>query len=217
MFEAIHARLRQSLFFQRFTAFTRVLLAIGFIPPGMKKVLGQPFTSLPTTNSVGYFFDAFFQAHEYYLFVGLAQVLAGLLLLFPMTATLGAVLYLPIIINIAVITISIGFKGTWLITLLMSLACMYLLVWDFDKIKAVFPNMRVKISTLGSREYITQASFWATAGMLVYSVFAFANVANVWDQLGIKGLVVVAAAGACFGLVLGWHVNRMPRKVEGAR
>ena len=122
-----------------FTTFTRVALAIGFLPSGMTKVLGRPFTQLdPETSAVGYFFDAFFQAEEYYAFVGIGQVLAAVLLLVPRFSFLGAVLYLPIIANIFVITASIGFRGTWLITLLMLCANVYLLFWDWERVRAAF-------------------------------------------------------------------------------
>ena len=43
-------------------AFFRILLAAGFIPPGLQKVVGHRFTSLGVDTPVGYFFDAFFQA-----------------------------------------------------------------------------------------------------------------------------------------------------------
>ena len=70
------------------------------------KILGQPFTALPSTDPVGYFFAGFFSAHGY--FRGVAQWVAAGLLLIPRTATPGALLYLPIIVNIFVITMAIG-------------------------------------------------------------------------------------------------------------
>jgi hypothetical protein len=137
--DRLHARVIANVWLQLFTGIVRVLLAIGFILPGMTKVLGNRFTSLPVTTPVGSFFDAFFQAHEYYIFVGTAQVLAGILLLFRRTTTLGAVLYLPIILNIFVITVSIGFALTEMITGLMTLANVYLLCWDYDRWKGLLP------------------------------------------------------------------------------
>ena len=47
----------------------------------------------------------------YWNFLGFSQVLAGILILIPATATLGAVAFFPIILNVTVITISVGFKG----------------------------------------------------------------------------------------------------------
>lgn len=121
-----------------FTAATRLLLAIGFIPPGLRKALGHRFTQIPPEGSaVGLFFEGFFQSGEYYGFVGLMQVAAGVLLLVPGTALLGAVLYLPIIANIFVITVAMQFRGTWVIAGAMLLANLYLLAWDYDRLRTV--------------------------------------------------------------------------------
>jgi hypothetical protein len=50
------------------------------------------------------------------------QLTAAALLLLPWTATLGAVVYLPIILNIFVITVAVGFGGTQVVSGLMLLA-----------------------------------------------------------------------------------------------
>ncbi|MEM7382412.1 MAG: hypothetical protein AAF361_14635 [Bacteroidota bacterium] len=175
----------------------------------MTKLLGNPFTSLPTSNPVGYFFDAFFQASEYYVFVGATQVLAGLLLLFPVTATLGAIVYFPIILNIAIITFAIGFKGTWVITLLMTTACLYLLVWDYDKFKSLLPKRHVRNELFKRKEYVFQFSFWAILGVISYAVAARWGIVGLWNQLGYTGLVLLGAAGGVFGLFLAWHLQKM--------
>ena len=137
--DRLHARACRSVWLQRFTVLTRVLLAAGFIPPGLTKLAGHRFTLLGPDDPVGYFFDAFFQAGAFYGFVGAMQVLAGVLLLVPRTATLGAVLYLPIISNIFVITVAMHFRGTWAIAGLMTLACLWLLAWDYDRLKPLLP------------------------------------------------------------------------------
>lgn len=53
----------------------------------------------------------------------------------PRTATIGALVYFPLILNIFVITVSLHFRGTPFITGLMLLASIYLLCWDYDKLK----------------------------------------------------------------------------------
>ena len=121
-----------------FTVATRLLLAIGFIPPGLRKALGYRFTLIPPEGSaVGLFFEGFFQSGEYYGFVGLIQIAAGVMLLVPSTALLGALLYLPIIVNIFVITVAMEFRGTWVIVGGMLLANLYLLAWDYDRLRTV--------------------------------------------------------------------------------
>src|SRR6185295_8799078 len=129
-----HQRLIDSPWRRTLTIVVRVLLALGFMPSGWVKLAGHRFTTLPVSDPVGYFFDGFFSAQPYYRFVGAAQLTAALLLLFPRTAALGAAIYFPIILNIFVITLSIGdaFGGTRIITGLMLVATSYLLLWDYD-------------------------------------------------------------------------------------
>ena len=43
-----------------FTVCVRVLLALAFVPSGLVKILGEPFTTLPVSDPVGYFFAGFF-------------------------------------------------------------------------------------------------------------------------------------------------------------
>jgi uncharacterized membrane protein YphA (DoxX/SURF4 family) len=114
--DRLHAWVVGSPLLRVFTAVTRVLLAMAFLPSGLTKALGRRFTTLPVTDPVGYFFDGFFSAPGYYRFVGVLQLVAAALLMIPRTAALGAVVYLPIILNIFVITVSVNFGGTILIT-----------------------------------------------------------------------------------------------------
>lgn len=132
------ARVRQDKFLRIFTTFTRVLLALGFVPSGLKKVLYERFTQLGIDNPVGFFFEALYQTGFYYRFIGLAQTSAAILLLIPRTAFVGAMLYFPIILNIFIITVSMDFRGTPFITGAMLLANLYLLGWDYDRLKRIF-------------------------------------------------------------------------------
>lgn len=114
---------------------TRVLLALGFTPSGLTKLLGNRFTILSPETPVGFFFEALYRSGFYWNFIGACQLFAALLLLIPRTATLGALVYFPLILNIFVITVSLHFTGTPVITGLMLLASIYLLCWDADKLK----------------------------------------------------------------------------------
>ena len=114
--DGVHASITRRWYLQLFTAFTRCLLAIGFIPPSIPKIMHRPFTVLPDSNPVGHYFNALYQTGFYYEFVGWSQIIAAMLLLLPRTAHIGSLMFLPIIVNIAVLTCSVGFKGTWLVT-----------------------------------------------------------------------------------------------------
>ena len=135
-----HAQAVRSRWLLVFTAVTRVLLALAFIPSGLTKVAGHRFTIAPITTPGGYFFDGFFSALGYYRFVGIAQLVAAALLLLPSTAALGAVVYFPIIVNIFVITVALGFDGTPFVAGAMLLANIYLLCWDYDRWKDLLPH-----------------------------------------------------------------------------
>jgi uncharacterized membrane protein YphA (DoxX/SURF4 family) len=130
-----HARVRRERLLNIFTVFTRILLALAFTPSGITKVLGNRFTILGLDNPVGFFFEAMYRTGFYWRFLGLCQLGAALLLLIPRTATIGALVYFPLALNIFVITVSLEFRGTPFITGLMLLANIYLLCWDYDKLK----------------------------------------------------------------------------------
>lgn len=137
-FDLSLSSLKQNKWLRRFTVMTRVLLALGFTPSGLTKLLGNRFTLLGPETPVGYFFEALYRSGFYWNFIGACQLLAAILLLMPRTATLGALVYFPLILNIFVITVSLHFTGTPVITGLMLLASIYLLCWDADKLKALF-------------------------------------------------------------------------------
>lgn len=132
-----HERVKQQRYLKVFTILTRVLLALGFLPSGLTKVLGNRFTILGIDNPVGFFFEAMYRTGFYWRFLGLCQLAAAALLLIPKTATIGALVYFPLILNIFVITVSLHFTGTPFITGLMLLANLYLLCWDYDKLKSL--------------------------------------------------------------------------------
>lgn len=205
--DPLHARLRAAPFLHRFTAVTRLLLALSFIPSGLTKVLGQPFTALPTTNPVGYFFDAFFQAHEFYVFIGVAQLTAAVLLLIPRTALLGALLYFPIALNITVITTAMGFKGTWLIASLMTLGGLYLLFWDYERLKPLFIRRDAGRHTFDRSEYVREVVIWSAVGIIAYGAAALIGLANLWTTVGPAGFGVCAVAGALFGVAVAIHLR----------
>ena len=119
-----------------FAVFCRVALALGFIPSGIVKVMGQRFTALPSNHPLGHYFDALQLTGFYYTFIGVSQLTAALLLLIPRTTFLGAILYFPIILNICVLTYAIRFEGTRIATLML-LANVYLLCWDYARLKYV--------------------------------------------------------------------------------
>jgi hypothetical protein len=132
--------LRSIPFLYRFTLGTRTLLAIGFIPTGMVKLLGYRFTNMSVESDLGAFFEILYQTQPYWQFLGFTQVLAGILVLIPATAALGALLFLGIMVNIFIITLSYYFAYTPVITFLMLLATIWLILWDYHRFRRLIFN-----------------------------------------------------------------------------
>ena len=136
--EALYDEAKGNRWLRYFTVFCRVALALGFIPSGFVKVMGERFTALPSNHPLGQYFDALYLTGYYYTSIGVAQLTAALLLLIPRTALLGAMIYFPIILNICILTYSTRFAGTRIVTIML-LACVYLLCWNYDRLKYILP------------------------------------------------------------------------------
>ena len=201
--DSIHFRAIKNIWLQRLTAFTRVLLAVGFVPPSVVKIVHKPFSVLLDSNPVGHYFNALYETDFYYEFLGWAQLTAALLLLFPRTAHIGALMFLPIIVNIAVLTTSVGFAGTWLITILMSLAATYLVFWEYDRLKPIlFYKRREKVNFF-KREFVWLPVFFALGGVAMAGLWAFIRLGNFHNYL-LVGLIL-SIFGFVFGLVVATH------------
>lgn len=206
--DKLHGSVTRNRFLQLFTAFTRILLAIGFIPPSYKKIIGQPFTVLPDSHPVGHYFNALYQTGFYYEFIGWGQMIAALLLLFPRTAHLGALAFFPIILNIAVLTSSVGFVGTNYITALMLLACTYLLAWDYDRLKPILFYRRKENSDRFKFQFLIIPLFFALGGIIFSILITLLKIGNLQaNAFFIAG--VLGAVGAVFGLIVSLHLRFM--------
>jgi len=134
-----HAEVRGNKWMRYFTTFTRLALVAGFLPPGYVKIIGERFTDLHNNQPMGHYLEALHHTGYYYTFIGYAQILAAILLLIPRTVVLGVLLYLPIILNICILSFAVRFEGSLLTAPLMVIACVYLLCWNYDRIKFIFP------------------------------------------------------------------------------
>lgn len=167
MLSSIYVRIRTFYKLNLLVWLTRYLLAFAFIPSGMKKVLGQRFTSIGTDNPIGYFFEALFRSGMYWNFLGWGQLIAAILMMSQLFATLGNLIFFFIITNIFFITVSMHFTGTWFIALLMFFASTCLLLWDANRLQYI-------ISKKGFLEIshdvtLPEASkIWQVSGILLF-------------------------------------------------
>ncbi|CAM4004653.1 hypothetical protein SAMN06265348_101114 [Pedobacter westerhofensis] len=137
--DELHAKVRSNKWMGYFTTFTRLALVAGFLMAGYVKISGERFTDLHNNQPMGHFLEALYHTGYYYTFIGYAQILAALLLLVPRTVVLGTLLYLPIILNICILSLAVRFEGSLLTAPLMVIACIYLLCWHYDRIKYILP------------------------------------------------------------------------------
>ncbi|MBL7913659.1 MAG: DoxX family protein [Bacteroidia bacterium] len=157
--DKIHYKVKSNKWYRYFAVFNRIILAAGFIPSGLTKVFDERFTSLSVKHPMGNYLESLYHTGYYYPFIGYVQVAAAILLLIPRTATLGAVLYFPIILNICVLSLAVGFDGSLVTSPLMVLANLYLLCWDYDKLKFIMPFVKNNASSNGSLQSATSNKF----------------------------------------------------------
>lgn len=206
--DRLFVAVRRVPFFLRLTCFTRILLAAGFVPTGMIKLAGRRFTLLPVDSPIGAFFEAMYQTGPYWQFLGASQLLAGLLLLVPSQAHLGALLFLPIMTNIFVVTVALGFKGTPVVTGLMLLAVVYLCAWDYHRIRAVFTQRPWPAGRVVPRlelERLERIGFAVFAAALL--VF-FSATRSIASPLAVRFVIAVGVLAGLFTLLRFLTVGR---------
>src|SRR6185312_172919 len=142
--EEIYYEAKSDKWFKGFAVFCRIALALSFLPAGYVKIMGERFAAgLPSNNPLGHYLDALHLTGYYYTFIGIVQIITAILLLIPRTSLLGALMYFPIIVNICVLTYSTRFDGTRVVTMML-LANLFLLVWNYDRLKYILPFKQVK-------------------------------------------------------------------------
>jgi hypothetical protein len=193
----------------RFTLMNRLLLAMAFLPTGLVKATGQRFTLLPLDNPVGFFFEAMYRTGPWWVFIGVLQVGAAIVLL-PATATVGALLVLPIAVSILLITWGVGFGNTVLIAAGMVLSATYLVYWDGDRVwdaAARLVGPRAGPPLLAGVTRVERAGWVLGAGC---GIALFLTTRGFLPTTLRPGLFVAGLAGA--GLVLaGWLVGAWRR------
>lgn len=206
-----HAWARGQPWLGRFTLMNRLLLAMAFIPTGLVKATGQRFTVLPVEHPVGFFFEAMYRTGPFWHFIGLMQIAAAVCLLVPATATLGAVIFLPIVLSIFLITWGVGFQGTVWVTGGMLLAAVYLVCWDGDRI------WRAGAQLLGRRRgpgllegaHIVEKVGWGLGGAVGIALFM---ITRGFVPGTLTGPLLITGAGAAGLVLVGWVLGALARR-----
>lgn len=162
-------KLKTYTFFKLTVIYLRYLIGFAFVFASVVKIKGERFTTLPTDTPVGYFFEAMYQSGFYWKFLGWSQLIAGILLMTQRFASIGAMVFFPIILNITLITHSVNFgTGTPTVTTLMLLGTLYLLLWDYRKWIILFQqDHRIKLDlTQTPQDKFMTHSVWITTGVI---------------------------------------------------
>ena len=121
---------KNNLWLQLLVIFSRYGLGAAFVFASIIKIKGKRFTSESQEDAAfgtfGNFFESMFQTGLYWEFLGWVQLIAGFLLMTQHFSKLGAVINLGIILNVFVITISMDFGFTPVITFTMMMT-----IWPY--------------------------------------------------------------------------------------
>ncbi|WP_271767034.1 hypothetical protein [Aquimarina algiphila] len=166
--------IKEKVWSQIFIIYTRLLIGGAFVFASIVKIKGNRFTAesgeLNPINSAWHFFETMYQSGLYWKFIGIAQLIAGFLLMTQKYSKLGALFNFPIILNIFIITLSYYFAYTPVITGLMLLANLLLIIWEWDEIKILFNLTPV----LDKRMRLEKDYIWQVIGLILFSfIFAF--------------------------------------------
>lgn len=191
---------------QLFVIYLRYLIGFAFIFASLVKIQGLRFTSESGAenpiNSAWHFFETLYESGLYWRFLGLAQFITGSLLITQRFAKLGAVLFLPIIVNIFVITISYDFRGTPIITGLMLISTLFLIFWDWNSLKVLFnlkPNIEVE-------KRLENDKIWVIMGFL-FIIITVSLKLFVYNKNILFGFLVMALIGF-IGLIIGYKKRK---------
>ena len=75
--ERLYGESKRNKWLRYFAIFCRIALALGFVPSGIVKVMGERFTALPSNHPLGHYFDALHLTGYYYTFIGVGQSDSG--------------------------------------------------------------------------------------------------------------------------------------------
>lgn len=151
----------------------RILIGFAFIPAGLKKLLGQPFTDPANTGLFHDFLHAFHATGPFYQFVGAVQLMAAILLITQRYAMLGAMIAAPLLAAILVFCWSTGVVPTAIVVTLMSAGLLALLLWDIQRWKTLL-GMTAPVPP--AAQPAVNMRLWSGCGWLILLLY-FGNTA----------------------------------------
>ncbi|WP_047247372.1 hypothetical protein [Maribacter thermophilus] len=194
--------IKEKIIPQIFIIYTRYLIGGTFVFASLIKIKGHRFTSesgeLNPINSAWHFFETMYQSGLYWKFIGIAQLIAGFLLMTQRYSKLGALINLPIILNIFIITLSYYFAYTPVVTGLMLFANLLLIFWEWNEIKILF-NLT---PTFDKNIRLEKDPFWQIIGLVLFLfTFIYRLLINKYDIVfWMLSCLFISSLGLIIGL-----------------
>ena len=164
--------IKEKILPQIFIIYTRYLIGGAFVFASIIKIKGHRFTTesgeLHPIHSAWHFFETMYQSGLYWQFLGVTQLMAGFFLMTQKFSKLGALINLPIILNIFVITLSYDFAYTPVITGLMLSANLLLIIWEWNELKILF-NLKPYFN---DHPRLEKDVLWQIVGLILF-LFTF--------------------------------------------
>lgn len=202
-------KIKNNFLAQLVIIYTRYLLGGGFVFASIIKIKGLRFTTESGENqtfgTAFHFFETMYQTGIYWQFLGWGQLIAGLLLMTQRYAKLGAIINFPIILNVFVITISMDFNYTPVITGMMLFANLVLLVWHWNELRTLIDLPL--IADLPNR--LEDQNSWVYTGILLFLFTAGYRLINDrYDPIFWFGIcALIGLGGLVFGIKKWFHLG----------
>lgn len=198
-------KISENLLAQLFIIYTRYLVGSAFVFASIVKINGQRFTTAShedaTFGTAFHFFETMYQTGIYWQFLGWGQLIAGMLLMTQRFAKLGAVVFFPIIINVFVITISMEFAYTPVITFLMLMANILLLLWHWGDLKILL-NLPPETPPPNRLE---NNRIWEITGWILFLMTAgYRAMCSFYDPILWTGILVLVGLIPLVLMILNW-------------
>ena len=117
-----------------------------------------------------HWFETLYRSGIYWEFLGWGQLIAVFLLMTQFFSTLGAIAFLPIILNIFFISITYDLGiGLPVITGLLLLVNIFLLLWDYNKLYILLmPDQNRELIIKNQYHYFYNNKFWTYLGLMLF-------------------------------------------------
>ncbi len=103
----------------------------------------------------------------YSIFISYSQIVIGFMLLVKRFATLGAIMAIPMFTNILMITISLHWQGTPYVVTFFLLCNIYLLLYDYHKIKFLITDDSEPIQNIPIKRHDKQLDILYIIGLII--------------------------------------------------